>query len=378
MGDFVNSCSGAGVGSLPSNNLDSLLYNVPGATRDERAVAETKELLEVANPRILIQDSGGFQLFLAKTKGEPYLYAENLPIYHHNVLNLTPQALIHAALIFKPDIIISPDDPIPKCKNPLQQHALFLEHYAFNLKCAQKTAELMDRHRDAIGADLFLAIQSYTLDELEMFLNDLGDIRYGGLSIPKRTHDPIDMAVFLLKFHSVGTRKAHVLGSLTFSRIAICAFFARHFFDFLSMDATTWRRDAELEKYYLPHDLRALRLQSNAELDQSVYTVRCNCPWCRGKTLADIKDMLYTEEKTGFLRRHNYWVIEECMRDCYEHAETPETLRDHLLQHSGRIDDISAIYRCLSDIRIIKDSPSARSIKLLHEHLCAKQHDMDW
>jgi hypothetical protein len=88
--------------------------------------------------------------------------------------------------------------------------------------------------------------------------------------------------------------------------------------------------------------------------------------------------MLYTEEKTGFLRRHNYWVIEECMRDCFDHAETPETLRDHLLRHSARFDDISAIYRCLSKIRIVKDSSSARSIKLLHEHLCPKQHDMDW
>lgn len=379
-GILINSCSGAGIDSLPSSSLTSLLYNVPGAIESEKTIRETKELIEASNAKIIIQDSGGFQVYVRRRDGQPCVYVEDEAVYYKNALNLTPKNVIKSAEIFHPHIMMSIDNPIPEEKDPAKRHLVFLEHHGFNVRLTKEIAHL--KKERGVASELFVPVQAYTLEECDMFLEDLGDTEYDGLSLPKRNHDPIEMAVFFLKFYHAGVRKAHLLGSTTFSRVAILAYFAHHFMDFISMDTTTWRTDGELSKWYIPFNFRDIRLLSDDRIDERLQN-ECECPWCRGKSLTQIKNMAYSGQ-SNLLARHNYWCVEQAMREFQKNAASAKDLAEFLLQktpkdfyEATRRKEIMEIYRCLSNIELIKDSLSNDSIRDLHEYLCSTPSEID-
>lgn len=376
MGLLINSCSGASdVLGLPSFDLMSLLYNVPDAAESPAAVEKTKVLIENANPRVLIQDSGGFQLYMAETKGKPFMYDKSKPVRYNGVLNLTPEAVVTSAEIFAPHIVVSLDRPIPEKRgiDPLKRHLVFLQHHGFNLRCAKEISGLMQEK--GLTSDFFVAVQCYTLEEVDMLFDDLGNTKYDGVCLPKRNHDPIEMALFFLKFYQRSVCKVHILGSTTFSRIAIAAYFAKHFMNFISMDTTNWRSDAELSKWYTPYDLRPIRLMADDVIDERIENT-CSCPWCRGRSLTDIKNLVYGEQ-SSHLGKHNYWVVEQAMKEFQAHAATAKSLADFLMEKTSRKKEIADIYRCLSNIEIEKESLTNNSVSELHKYLCSNESDIE-
>ncbi len=368
MGEFINVCSGAGFETLPANQVDAILYNVPQAIENKTSIANTHALIDEAKPKILFQDSGGFQLHQALVKGEKITFDPTKDVMEHKILNLTPHHLITAAKIFAPHIMISLDNPIPKIENatPAAKAIKFLEHHGFNLRWAKDTSRLRSKY--CPDTKLFVPVQCYSVDQLNHFLDDFGDTPCDGFSIPVRNHDPVEIAIFMLRLHQTGCRMVHILGTFTFRMIALASYFARNFFDFVSIDCTLWRSDAELSKYYWPVDLRSVRLLDEYSIDESVENI-CRCPWCQKKTFTMIKNMPYAE-KSGFLRRHNYWVIEESMRECYTHAETAFSLKNFLSQHSGRKEEIKNIHNFLSMFEHLKGEKPETVIELLDKAFC--------
>ena len=368
MGEFVSVCSGAGVGTLPADQVDSILYNVPQAIDKATSIIEVKSLIDRARPRILFQDSGGFELHQALVKGETVTFDPDLPVMMNGFLNLTPRHLITAAKIFAPNIMISLDNPIPKIENatPAAKEIKFLDHHGFNLRWAKETSRLRKIYCPEI--ELLIPVQCYSLDQLNRFLDDFGDTQCDGFSIPVRNHSRFEIAVFMLKLHQAGCRMVHILGTFTFRVIAIAAYFARNYFDCVSLDCTLWRSDAELSQYYWPVDLRTVRLLDKYSIDESVVNI-CRCPWCKNKTFTIIKNMPYAE-RSGFLRRHNYWVIEESMRECYANSATALSLRNFLMEHSGRKNEIKQIYNFLSMLEHLKDEKPDVAIELLNKAFC--------
>ena len=368
MGTFINVCSGAGVGTLPSSQVDSILYNVPQAIENETSINNTQRLINEAKPRILFQDSGGFQLHQTLATGGSVTFDPHKGVMNNKILNLTPQHLISAAKIFNPHIMISLDNPIPKIKNATHadMEIKFLEHHGFNLRWAKETSRLRSKYCPEI--ELFVPVQCYNINQLNYFLEDFGDTPCDGFSIPVRNHESVEIAIFMLKLHQHGCKKVHILGTFTFQVISFAAYFARHYFDFLSLDCTLWRSDAELSKYYWPLDLRAVRLKDEYSIDESVENP-CQCPWCKGKTFMQIKNVPYADQ-SGFLRRHNYWVIEQAMREFYNHAETALSLKTFLSNNSGRTKEIDQVYNFLSMLEYLKDEKPDTLIELLNKAFC--------
>jgi len=265
MKEFINVCSGAGVGTLPADQVDAILYNVPQAIDKTMSIIDIKTLIDEAKPRILFQDSGGFQLHQALVKGEKVTFNPTKDVMNNKILNLTPEHLIKAAKIFHPHIMISLDNPIPRIKHatPADQEIKFLEYHGYNLRWAKESSRLRNKHCPEI--ELFVPVQCYTLNQLNYFLEDFGDTPCDGFSIPVRNHEPTEIAVFMLQLYHSGCRKVHILGTFTFRVIALAAYFCRHYFDFVSLDCTLWRSDAELSKYYWPLDLRPAELVNGNE-----------------------------------------------------------------------------------------------------------------
>ena len=364
----LNVCSGAGVGTLPANQHDAILYNVPLAMESKTSIINTHKLIKSAKAIILFQDSGGFQLHEELAAGKTVTFDVDKEVRENGILNLTPEHLIKAAKEFKPDAMVSLDNPIPKITNPTaaMQDINFLEHHGFNLRWAKETSRLRSKHCPEIK--LFVPVQCYRLSHLDQFLEDFGDTPCDGFSIPVRNHSPFAIAVFMFKLYHSGCRKIHILGTFTFRTISLASYFARHYFDFVSLDCTLWRSDADLSKYYWPLDLRSLQLKNHYSIDESVKN-ECQCPWCKGKTFTMIKNLPFAEQ-SGLLRRHNYWTIGQCMIEFYNHADTALSLKTFLSEHSGRKKEIKQIYNYLNMLEQLKDEKPETAIELLNKAFC--------
>lgn len=368
MGHPINVCSGAGVGTLPANQHDAILYNVPLAMESKTSIINTHKLIKSAKAEIPFQDSGGFQLHEELAAGKTVTFDVDKDVRENGILNLTPEHLIKAAKEFNPAIMISLDNPIPEIKKPTaaMQDIKFLEYHGFNLRWAKETSKLRGKHCPEIK--LLVPVQCYRLSHLYQFLEDFGDTECDGFSIPVRNHSPFDIAVFMLKLYHSGCRKIHILGTFTYRTIALASYFSMHYFDFVSLDCTLWRSDAELSKYYWPLDLRTFRLKENDFIDESVEN-ECQCPWCKGKTFTKIKNMPHAE-RSGLLRRHNFWTIGQCMTEFYNHAETALSLKNFLSEHSGRKEEIKEIFNFLNMLEHLKDEKPDKMVELLNEAFC--------
>ncbi|MCK7503059.1 MAG: hypothetical protein MZV70_02445 [Desulfobacterales bacterium] len=60
---------------------------------------------------------------------------------------------------------------------------------------------------------LFLPVQSYNLEQLEVVFRRTAGIAYDGLSMPVRELDLEEIALFLVRFYQRGTTRVHLLGT---------------------------------------------------------------------------------------------------------------------------------------------------------------------
>ena len=170
--------------------------------------------------------------------------------------------------------------------------------------------------------------------------------------MPLRNLKPPEVALFLLRFYQLGVQRVHLLGSSSFFTLAVAAFFARHFFQWVGTDATTWRVAAQYETYLNPNILTGENMKNEVLIDESLPMI-CRCPFCENTTFTFIKNLPYTD-KVALLRSHNFWVIEKAAEDLYNNSTDLLTLERFLKKRSPRTKDIDDLIRCLSLIDIFK------------------------
>jgi hypothetical protein len=176
------------------------------------------------------------------------------------------------------------------------------------------------------------------------------------LSLPTRNLDPAGIALFLLKFYKMGVKKVHLLSVSNFSGIALAAYFARHLFDWFSIDATTWRKVSEYQDYLHPMDLKRISVRSN-EVFNERRPLPCTCPWCSRMTFTLIKHLPYTD-KTEFLRCHNYFVIEALGRDLYTRSANFNSYIQHLRARNQRqARKVQKLIEALTIVHYRRDEP---------------------
>ena len=345
MGRLVNFCAGASKDVLPAHRVPAMLLSVPEYASTPNQIKTSQELLIAAGAREVILDSGGFQLWVAEGKGICPTHDESRPVvFNDKEGNIAPSHVIKAAALLKPTIMMALDFPIRTLSNPAEQQREFLRKLGYNAPWARKTASL--RQQFCPDIQLFLPVQCYNLRQFDQFIDLLDGVTFDGLSMPIRNLRLREIALFLIRFHQLGVRRVHILGSTGFGIMALAAYFARNFFDWVSVDATSWRLKAQYSDYLNPLDLSVEHLRDLASVDDSIQ-MDCPCPWCRNKTFTYIKNLPY-REKTDFLSCHNWWVTEQAARDLYDHSGDVIELELFLRPRCRKPDLCNEILRTLS------------------------------
>lgn len=355
MGILVNFCAGVSEDVLPSHRVEAILANVPQNAASEKAISDTRRMLETAQTQFFMMDSGGFQLLDKELKGGKIDCDPSRPlVYNANEINLAPYHVAVSGQKLRPDILSALDLPVLKIEGQKQQHVEFMKKLGFNLVWMTETARL--RSQLCPDIQLFIPIQCYDLDQFGYLERHLSSLEYDGLSLPTRNLDPAGIALFLLKFYKMGIRKVHLLSVSNFSGIALAAYFARHLFDWFSIDATTWRKVSEYQDYLHPMDLARISVRNNVVFDERE-RLPCSCPWCSRMTFTLIKHLPYTD-KTDFLRSHNYFVIESLGRDLYAQSANFNSYIQHLRERNRRqAKKVEKLIRALDVVHHRKNEP---------------------
>ena len=359
MGTFVNFCAGGSQPILPAPHVDAILVNVPQNANSDIAVRATLKMIEYASAEHFFVDSGGYQnLKIELINGIINCDRSRPVICTKNEINISPEHVIEANMKLRPQIMTSLDLPVPKVSDTYQQYVHFMKKLGPNLVWMMETASLRQKYCPEI--ELFIPIQCYDLDQFETYIEKpLLEVNYDGLSLPTRNLEPGGITLFLLKFYQMGIRKVHLLSVSSLTGLALAAYFARHIFDWCSVDATTWRLEADKKIYKDPLDLHPIDVTENAIFAEGERPL-CDCPWCAGYTFTGIKNIPPTD-RTSLLRSHNYYAVEKAGKEFYANSGDLVTL-ERCLRRRSKSRKIGPLIQALSiathmrdmDIRVLE------------------------
>lgn len=353
MGELVNFCAGTNMHILPAKQVDAILVNVPFNGINKRAMEDTNKLFEFAGVKYSSLDSGGFQYAEAEKHGKELLFDPNAPAEcSQEKVNLTPKHVIEAAANIRPTIVNALDFPIGKYTDTNDREREFMKKLGFNVRWAKECSTL--RRIYCPDVKLFIPVQCFNFEQFDIFMNLIGDIEFGGFSLPTRNFDINEIALWLVKFHLMGIEEVHILGTTAYFTIALAAYMAQHYFAWVSLDATSWRESAQYSEYLNPHDLSPEYL-GNVIIDERDDNNDCECPWCKDRSFTYIKNLPQTD-RIAFLRCHNFWVIENACKKLYQNCHSVMELRRYLKKHTSKTDKVEELCRILSLMETLKGS----------------------
>lgn len=366
MGEFVNVPSSLTLSNIPiTYATDALLLNVPGVGRSEKSIQDAITLAAESKAKYFYLDSGGYEIFKAVEAGEEIYFDRDKPLYINGHLNITPKCIYEVAKKLFPSVIVALDYPVVKCVDIRRQELNYMLTVGFNVKCTKETAFYVDKYIKETGEDakFYIALQCYNLSQMSDYLKNLESINYDGISIPKRVHTPTSLTLFLFhiyrKFRENKLPDIHLLGSTKFAYLAILSYFAKNFFNYVSVDATSWAYYSRKLLYVYPLDLRSTTIGDEADLDKFEF-MKCDCPSCmQFESINDLK-VEHESYKKIMLYSHNWYVINEAMNKFYENADTASSLNEYLLSvidrsYGTREKEVAEIFRCLKIIELMKE-----------------------
>jgi hypothetical protein len=341
MGPPVYFCAGADINNLPVPPIDALLINALDHGSMPRKIQAAQRMFRGANPRHLIGDSSGFQIHQAEKDRKSITFDPSQPMKNTaKALNISPQQIMEAAVPHQPGIVIGLDWPIRKVDSDIQKQLEFYNKLRFNVPWAFESFAW--KNALVPHAQYFQPLQCYTLDHLDLFLNEIHKVHFDGVSMPIRNINPAELALFLVSFYQRGITRVHLLGTSSFPAIVICAYAAWNLFD--------WRTD----------------LRSSVHVPATALNL-CQCPFCRGRSFQSIQALAPRRDKLQLIREHNWLALSNLVNDLYSKGYTIPNLEKELrfrCQNQGRIDSLIKI---LSVVDALKD----RDITLLETVLAS-------
>jgi hypothetical protein len=356
MGVLINICAGADSNSLPESPVEAVLFNVIDHCSNQRKINAAMEMYRRAQSKYFMLDSSGYHLLMAELAAKRLSFNPDLPPKStRHELNIAAKHVMESALVFQPympDIVIGLDFPIKQLRDVESSETEFFKKLDYNAPWAVQSAawwkELCPQSK------FFLPIQCYNLDQFNIFWGRVGGLDYDGFSMPIRNLDISDIALFLVKFYQLEIKRVHLLGTSKFFAIALCAYMARHVFEWVSLDATTWRIAADKAGFLNPFDLSRENLAStviaNPELAND-----CPCPYCRNISFTQIIDLPF-KQRVFLLRQHNWWTVDKAFRDLYDHSADIVQLERFLKTRSKHPAKVDELVNVLSLVDLMKDS----------------------
>jgi queuine/archaeosine tRNA-ribosyltransferase len=356
MGEFINICAGADRNSLPETPVKALLFNVLDHCSSPYKINAAKEMYRTCQPRYLMLDSSGYQLLLAERTAKILSFNSELPLkFTGRKINLAPRHVMESAFNlhpYMPDIVIGLDLPIRKIKDVESPEAEFLKKLEYNVRWTVQSAVWWKEF--CPESQFFIPIQCYDLNQFEVFHDKIGGLDCDGYSMPIRNLEIWEIALFLVKFYQLGIRRVHLLGTSKLFAIALCAYMARHYFDWVSLDASSWRKAADNTECYNPFDLSREKFGSRVIINNE-FENDCPCPHCTGKTFREIKD-LAKKDKLTQLRNHNWWVLENIFHDLYENSRDIVQLEIFLKSRCQKPAEVDGFCNILCLVEMMKDA----------------------
>ncbi len=358
MGKIVIFCAGvSSVNSAPRKQVEALLINVPNAGKSLKSILKTKELIQNLNPKYVKLDSGGYPVLnyednLRKKLGytgiasPPGLIDQlldcdpNAPLSISGKFNLMPWHVVTTAFELQITTMLALDLPVRRLKKLADQEFEFLQKLPINVKWAIDTW-VYHRKLD-LTTPLLLPVQCYNIRQFDSFYDFIKYLSFAGFALPVRFMKYYQIAPFLVRFYEVGCREhVHLLGTYSFFTIALAAYFARHYFEVVSLDAQSWWINASQHNYLKPSDLTP-QLAIDGHYPHG-FLENCDCcPWCRYQDLSTIA-MMENPELCDFYARHNFWVTERCAEDLYNAADDPHAYRTFLLGRTHKEADVNRL-----------------------------------
>lgn len=331
--EFVFFFAGVDKRNMAGHRINSILLNVPHHTQTEGIVTQSRELVKSASAKYVMLDSGGFELLGAEKKRLAISHNPQAPILQSGKFNIAPEHVIEAAQKLKPDIVVALDYPIKTLKEEQEREMEFRLKLKFNVKWAMRTAELREKYCPQIK--LFIPVQCYDLRQVDIFFKRIKGINYDGVSMPVRNLGQRGILSFLIRFHEMGIRRVHLLGTASFYTIVLCAYLAKHYFNWISLDARSWGILAEKLKYLNPN-LTTTRIADHGV--GRIGKAECKCRMCRKKTYSEMKGLSY-QERGAFLRNflwvHNRWATEKGLKDSFKNSRSLSSLTRFLKKCSS-------------------------------------------
>jgi len=316
MGEFVNFCAGAANNFHPKIDIKGLLISAAFEGKNESSIKRALKMVKKINAPYLILDSGGFQINQHEVAGT---------LGSSGILNwLTPRHVMNVASKVKPKIIMGLDFPIKKETEYQKQNAEIDKKIMINLKWSRECITL--RPQLCPDSQLFIPLQCYNTKQLKFFLQNLGTKGYDGVSFPTRNSSIISTISNILAIYNMGIRKIHILGTSTLLNIALAAFMARNYFEWVSIDSTGWRQHGQYGKYFHPKKLYQVQIKQGKK---DYPKMDCQCPWCQHYTIPEISALPPTEQK-GILSNHSFWVLEKACWESFNHSGDIDTLHNFL------------------------------------------------
>lgn len=288
--------------TLPSlTRIRGLLFNLYTNASSPQAIKSTLDMLSKAG--IIALDSSGFQLWEAETKGKEIISVPNIPVAIKGGINLHPHHLINAAIDLRPNILITLDFPILLVEDPRKRELEFLKKLGSNMYWAKETCRLNESHCKV--EKVFVPIQAFNIKQIDIFLESISSAKYTGLCFPIRNYELPEIALFLLYFHKIKVKQIHVLGSTSFDVLALCAYFAEHYFEWLSVDSQSWRYCADLGQIVDHKNLKITNIGKFTPILPCDRKKTCDCVACKGRSYYEIS-RLDRDFQAPLLREHNH------------------------------------------------------------------------
>jgi len=362
MGNLINFCAGADNKTLPADKVQALLINVLDHGSNAQKIQRARDMRRLARPQYLMLDSSGYQLHEGEKKGKRMAFDPNLPMKHTaREINLAPKHGMEVASTLQVDIAVGQDFPIRKFRSSAEREAEFQKKLPYNVRWAYESAAAWKEC--CPKAQFFLPIQCYDIKQLDRFMEMIDGIGYDGVSMPIRNIKIPDIALFLVDFYQRGIKKVHLLGTSSFLKIALCAYMSHHLFEWVSLDATTWRKASEVGGAYNPWNLSRIDLRPCVNIKPGTAN-SCPCPYCAGMEYQVIQG-LPKKEKIRLLRQHNWWVLEKAFHDLFEHGAGVIQLERFLKTRSNKVAEIDQLIKTLSLIDALKDVDISSLIDVL-------------
>ncbi|MCK5687137.1 hypothetical protein KAJ27_23580 [bacterium] len=361
MGTIINCHAASTPGDSPICNTGGRLLNLIDDCGSEFKIKDTKRQMNTTKSDFTILDNGGFNRHQKEKNGIPTLYDEMKPLIYKGMLNPMPIHLVQAAHKIQPDAIIASDDPVLCIKDIEGQEEEFKKKMPNNVKWAVQTAGLIEQY--CLDSLLYIAFQGYSLEHIEIFFGAIGSIHCDGVSMPVRGQSIGKTALFLVKFWQMGFRNLHLLGTAALFPMAVAAYFAKHFFEFVSLDSGGSKIQASHSEYKNPHNLKTVHVSEDVIIDTTV-DMDCQCPACRGRSFSYYQNQPYSFRRV-LLCTHNFCVTERMGQKLLKHSGTVNSLICFLRKNTNRVKEIEKLHTVLSLVETLKN----KDISYLEEFL---------